>query len=66
MLSSLDLLPRSSLRVTSFTSTRKGCEGTSWFIEDTHGPIEVFSTKEEAEAALCGERKAVSPLVVLG
>lgn len=65
MLSPLDLLPCSSLRVTSFTSTREGCEGTSWFVEDEHGPVEVFGTQEEAEAALRGERKPATPLVTL-
>jgi len=64
MLSVLDLLDRSTLRVTSFTSTREACEGTTcWFVEDEHGPVEVFSTRDEAEAALRGERKAASPLV---
>jgi len=50
------------LRVISFDSPRG--LGRSWFIETRDGEaVEVFSSKEEAEAALRGERSAVNPLI---
>ena len=63
-MSTLDILLASgaSLTVTRFEGNR-GLPAV-WFVEDEHGPVETFSTEEEARAALRGERTAAEPLVV--